>query len=112
MRDEPVQRRLLLERLLLDNRVRLSRGRLVGGAGRSSVYVADQTWTMTSVRWSEAAEIEPAWVGGKDVPLPVFLPPNPPLPRRTTVPWFSKIFLPVALSIVSTTTVTEAAFPW
>lgn len=48
----------------------------------------------------------------KDSPLPFTFPPNPPLPRRTTVDWFSKIFFPVALSTVSITTVTEAAFPY
>lgn len=47
----------------------------------------------------------------KHSPLPLTFPPNPPLPRRTTVDWFSKIFFPVALSTVSMMTVTEAAFP-
>jgi hypothetical protein len=47
-----------------------------------------------------------------DEPLPVFLPWKSPLPRMTTVDWFSKIFLPEALSNVSTATVTLAAFPY
>lgn len=44
-------------------------------------------------------------------PLPERLPPNPPAPRMKTVCWFSKIILPLALSLVSAIRVTAAALP-
>src|ERR1700710_639035 len=44
-------------------------------------------------------------------PLPLFLPPNPPLPRSMTVLWFSNNGLPVDLSVVVVTDVTVAALP-
>ena len=45
------------------------------------------------------------------VPLPARRPPNPPDPRVKTVDWFSKITVPVFLSLVVTWIVTAAALP-
>ena len=45
------------------------------------------------------------------MPLPARLPPNPPDPRMNSVDWFSKMTLPVCLSLVSTMAVTAAALP-
>jgi hypothetical protein len=97
----PVDGSLLVSRLLLDDGIRLSLGWVVGSRCGSSICPPGQ----------DQSHFDPMACWTRNIPAPFFCPPNPPQPRRTTVPWLVKTTLPVTLSTVSTTLVTFAALP-